>query len=87
MYICFYIEINLAHMHPQHRSGSRIVPFLLDFLESSIFCHIKDVWLTWMCCRGQKQTLFIERKKEDCEHRKSSAASEVHSEQTGNASQ
>lgn len=32
---------------------------------------------------GQKQTLFNEREKEDCEHRKSS---EVHSEQTGNAS-
>lgn len=32
---------------------------------------------------GQKHTLFIEREKEDCEHRKSS---EIHSEQTGNAS-
>lgn len=79
--------MNLAQMHPQHRSGIRIMPLLLDFLESSIFCHIKDVCLHGCAVRGQKQTLFIERKKEDCEHRKSSAASEVHSEQTGNASQ
>lgn len=64
--LCIYasiFEMNLAHMHPQHRSGSRIMPLLLDFLESSIFCHIKDVWLTWMCCRGTETNIIHREKK------------------------
>lgn len=50
-------------MHPQHYSGSRIMPLLLDFLESSIFCHIKDVWLTWMWCRGTETNIIHREKK------------------------
>lgn len=63
MYICLYIwneyashVFSASHWQQDHA-------LLLYFLESSIFCHIKDVWLTWMCCRGTETNIIHREKK------------------------
>lgn len=95
-WITFFV-IKYAHMFGCFKWVPSLYISIVLATESCLFSYISWSHLSPVTLKmyglhgcgvgGQKQTLFTQWKKADCEHRKSAVASEVHSKQTGNASQ